>query len=89
MQPDDELCLCFHVTKRKVQNYLRIERPRVASQLAECQGAGTGCGWCRRYLKQLFEASQAGDQPDLPPAEQYAQDRAAYVKAGGGTRRRK
>jgi bacterioferritin-associated ferredoxin len=87
MQLDDELCLCFHVTKRKVVNYLRIEKPRSASQLSECHGAGTGCGWCRRALVKLFEASRsasdAGD--DLPTAEEYARERAEYVRAGGGT----
>ncbi len=40
MELDDELCLCFHVTKRKVINYLRVERPQRESQLAECHGAG-------------------------------------------------
>ncbi len=59
MLPDDELCLCFHVTQRKVQNFLRVERPRVASQMSECFGAGTGCGWCRPFLLRLWEAHQA------------------------------
>ncbi len=27
MELDEELCLCFHVTKRKVVNYLRVEQP--------------------------------------------------------------
>ena len=87
MQPDDELCLCFHVTKRKVTNYLRVERPRSAAQLADCYGAGTGCGWCRRYLKRLFEVAQrdAEVEPDLPAADQYARGRAAYVRSGKGT----
>lgn len=87
MQPDDELCLCFHVSKRKVLNYLRIERPRAASQLADCHGAGTGCGWCRAYLARLFEASQRGEAEEaaLPAATDYAQQRTVYVKAGGGT----
>lgn len=86
MNLDDELCLCFHVTKRKVINYLRIERPRSASQLADCHGAGTGCGWCRAYLKKLFEASQASNAAadDLPTAEDYARQRANYVRSGGG-----
>ena len=26
MELDDELCLCFHVTKRKVINYIRVEK---------------------------------------------------------------
>jgi bacterioferritin-associated ferredoxin len=58
---DDEVCLCFHVTKRKLINFVRVERPRRAAQLSECFGAGTGCGWCRTYLTRLFEeATQNG-----------------------------
>ena len=57
---DDDLCLCFHVTKRKVINFLRITQPRHVGQLSECFGAGTGCGWCRPYLRQLFDQARAG-----------------------------
>jgi bacterioferritin-associated ferredoxin len=89
--PDDELCLCFHVTKRKVENFLRVERPRRASQMSECFGAGTGCGWCRPFLQRLFDqAGAAGfvvpDSPtDLPTADDYARERSRYVLSGGGT----
>jgi bacterioferritin-associated ferredoxin len=58
MELDDELCLCFHVTKRKVINYLRVQRPVAASQLSQCFGAGTGCGWCRPFLERLWKAHQ-------------------------------
>ena len=87
MELDDELCLCFHVTKRKVINFLRIEKPRRAAQLSECFGAGTGCGWCRPYLQRLFEQAVQGGQidADLPTPEDYARSRAQYVRAGGGT----
>jgi len=87
MDPDQELCLCFHVTRRKVVNFLRIEKPRRAGQLSECFGAGTGCGWCRPFLKQLFEqaASEGTVEPDLPTAEQYAEMRQSYIEAGKGT----
>jgi NAD(P)H-nitrite reductase large subunit len=86
MELDDELCLCFHVTKRKVINYLRVECPQRESQLADCHGAGTGCGWCRPFLKKLFEASQAGAAPaDLPNPADYARGRSSYVRAGKGT----
>jgi NAD(P)H-nitrite reductase large subunit len=87
MLPDDELCLCFHVTQRKVVNFIRIEKPKRAAQLSECFGAGTGCGWCRPFLQRLFEqAAQNGQtQVDLPTPEEYAQMRARYVRAGGGT----
>ncbi|HEY2882960.1 MAG TPA: (2Fe-2S)-binding protein [Pirellulales bacterium] len=94
MQLDDELCLCFHVTKRKVVNFLQVEKPRRASQMSECFGAGTGCGWCRPYLEKLFEAAQQAKQnpqspktvdADLPDAAEYAAGRTGYVKSGGGT----
>jgi len=87
MELDEELCLCFHVTQRKVINYLRIVRPRRAAQLSDCFGAGTGCGWCRPYLERLFAAAQreAGHDPQLPSAADYAAMRSRYVKRGGGT----
>jgi NAD(P)H-nitrite reductase large subunit len=88
MELDDELCLCFHVTKRKVVNYLRVERVQRESQLAECHGAGTGCGWCRPFLRKLFLAAQAnepGKEDGLPAANEYAQGRASYVRSGKGT----
>jgi NAD(P)H-nitrite reductase large subunit len=87
MKPDDELCLCFHVTKRKVENFIRIEKPRRVGQLSECFGAGTGCGWCRPYLRQLFEraAAKGEVEAELPSAEQYAQLRARYIQDGKGT----
>jgi NAD(P)H-nitrite reductase large subunit len=87
MELDDELCLCFHVTKRKVINFLRVERPQRESQLADCHGAGTGCGWCRPFLRKLFDASRAGQTStaELPDAEQYARGRGDYVREGKGT----
>jgi bacterioferritin-associated ferredoxin len=87
MDLDDELCLCFHVTKRKVINYLRIERPQRIGQLADCHGAGTGCGWCRPFLQKLFDAARTPDPtaPDLPTPDEYAQARCDYVHAGKGT----
>jgi len=87
MELDDELCLCFHVSKRKVLNYLRVEKPRAVSQLSECYGAGTGCGWCRTYLRHLFEqvVQQSEAAEAEPTAAQYAAQRSQYVRSGGGT----
>lgn len=87
MNLDDELCLCFHVTLRKVVNYLRVERPRRASQLADCHGAGTGCGWCRPFLERLFKQAVAGGvtEPDSVTTDDYARERARYIRSGGGT----
>lgn len=88
MQADDEVCLCFHVTRRKVEQYLRARRPAVASQLSECYGAGTGCGWCRPFLKRLHAQALSGERAaegaetpgenPLPDASSYAADRAQY-----------
>ncbi len=86
MEFDDELCLCFHVTKRKVVNFLRVEQPKRVSQMSECFGAGTGCGWCRPYLKKLFEQAIAGGdiEAELPTKDDYARQRTKYVLAGKG-----
>ncbi|HEY1064816.1 MAG TPA: (2Fe-2S)-binding protein [Pirellulales bacterium] len=87
MELDDEVCLCFHVTKRKILNFIRREKPRRPGQLSDCFGAGTGCGWCRRLLVRYFdEAAAAGtiDAPAEPSAAEYAQLRAGYLKSGQG-----
>jgi NAD(P)H-nitrite reductase large subunit len=80
MEPDDELCLCFHVTRRKVENWIRLQKPKRAGQLSECFGAGTGCGWCRPFLHRLFDQAQSesGANEALPSAEEYAKQRASY-----------
>ena len=87
MELDDELCLCFHVTKRKVINFIRVEKPARPGQLSECFGAGTGCGWCRTYLRRLFDQQRGLAAQDAldPTATEYARGRARYVRAGGGT----
>ncbi len=87
MELDDEICLCFHVSKRKVVNFIRVEKPRRASQMSECFGAGTGCGWCRPFLQQCFDVAAAGGEtlPDEPSKDDYARARAKYVREGGGT----
>ncbi|MFG0255202.1 MAG: bacterioferritin-associated ferredoxin [Rhodopirellula sp. JB053] len=77
MKDDDELCLCFHVTRRKVLQYIRVHRPKRASQLSECYGAGTGCGWCRPFLTRLLE-SEKPENESLPDEQQYATERQRY-----------
>lgn len=84
MHDDDHVCLCFHVSKRKIVNYCRRERPVVASLISECLSAGTGCRWCVPFIKKLHEQVMTGvAEPDLPvsPAE-YARRRAAYRATG-------
>lgn len=83
MEPDDHVCLCFHVSQRKLAAFLRRERPTVASQLSECLGAGTGCGWCIPSLKEMHRRWEAGEEPTLPfaPAA-YAEARTRYRREG-------
>jgi len=99
MKPDDPVCLCFHVTRRKVVNFIRIEKPSRPSQLSQCFGAGTGCGWCRKYLERLLEQEKskpnnaANANKTEPSAietpevnfQEYARQRAKYVEDGHGT----
>lgn len=85
MDLDDKVCLCFHVTRRKLVNYVRIQQPKVASQLSQCGGAGTGCGWCVPFLKQIFRQGTAAVELEQLSAEEYAKRRADYVRSGKGT----
>jgi bacterioferritin-associated ferredoxin len=87
MDLDAKICYCFHVTRRKLMNFIRVRRPKVASQLSECGGAGTGCGWCIPFLRQLHQQAVRGGEMELEqlsPAE-YERRRALYIRAGKGT----
>ncbi|MFN3192127.1 MAG: bacterioferritin-associated ferredoxin [Aureliella sp.] len=86
--------MCFHVSWRKVINFIRIERVRVPSQVAECQSAGTGCGWCRHAIRRLVEKVNA-DCPDAdglqewleqryPNRGEYASGREQHIAQGKG-----
>ncbi len=81
---DQELCLCFHVSRRKVMQYIRVNRPKYASQLSECYGAGTGCGWCRPFLRRLMEQSCSLEDTEIPNADDYASQREEYRKKQRG-----
>lgn len=95
MQADDDLCLCFHVSWRKVMNYIRVHRIRVPSQLAECQSAGTGCGWCRKAMRRLVDKFQNGapEADELqawldetyPSSQDYVSGRKDHIATGKGT----
>jgi bacterioferritin-associated ferredoxin len=83
MDPDDEVCLCFHVPLRKIRAYLAREDPPVASLISECLGAGTGCQWCVPFLRALHSQHRKGQEVDLKVSpEGYARARGAYHKSG-------
>ncbi len=81
MDDDAKVCFCFHVTRRKLLSYLRVEKPRVASELSQCGGAGTGCGWCVPFLQQLFRW-HTSPQLDTLTSDEYARQRAEYLRTG-------
>jgi bacterioferritin-associated ferredoxin len=85
MNLDDPVCLCFRVSRRKLLNFVRREQPRVASQLSQCGGAGTGCGWCVPFLTQLFARTAGGVDLDALTAEEYARGRAGHIRDGRGS----
>jgi bacterioferritin-associated ferredoxin len=82
MGPDDKICYCYHVSLRKLRNFALRTKPARASQMSECLGAGTGCGWCIPMLKKIHDEAVAGGEgvsADLVP-DQYAADRQAYIQ---------
>lgn len=89
MNPDDKICYCYHVPLRKLVSYARREKLQRASQMSQCLGAGTGCGWCIPILKRIFEQSVAdrnANEPveaDMVPMtpEEYAAARSSYLKS--------
>ncbi len=84
VRPEErEVCVCFGVPLGKIVKYVRLENPRVASQLSNCHGAGTGCGWCIPFLERIFEQLRdvSGVAPDLGLSnEEYLARRRAYHK---------
>jgi NAD(P)H-nitrite reductase large subunit len=86
LELDDKICYCFHVSKRKILNHIRLHKPRRASQISECGGAGTGCGWCIPFLQKYFEQfrAQQAEVDDAVTPEDYARQRGAYIRAGRG-----
>lgn len=85
MQPDDEICVCFHVSLRKLLNFARRERPKHAAQMSNCLEAGTGCGWCIPILCRIHAAADAGRAFAFESTpEEYQQQRTAYRKAALG-----
>ena len=96
MEMDDKVCICFGVSRRKLVNFTRQTQPSRPSQLSNCFGAGTGCGWCIPFLMRIHAegvASQGEDSPSSQgaanpleiSAEEYQQLRSSYrqqVNAG-------
>lgn len=79
MELDDNVCLCMRVSLRKVASHLEVQRPVVASQLSECFGAGTGCGWCVPTLEALHRRFANGETIACHlDSAAYAEARAQY-----------
>lgn len=79
-----EVCVCFHVRRRKVEAFCRREKPAVISLISQCLSAGTGCGWCIPFLKGIH-AEVVGNGPrfEMPTAEEYLERRKAFHRETG------
>lgn len=88
--PPQEVCLCFHVPLNKIIKFIRLERPKFASQCSECFGAGTGCGWCIPFLEKLHEDITSGiENPSLSMnADEYRARRREHLRRIRETRPR-
>ena len=72
MDLDAPICLCFNVSRRKIVRFIKVDKPVRASQLSECFGAGTGCGWCRPILERLHQQHVAVTESTCQPAASSA-----------------
>lgn len=79
MNLDDDICVCCHVSLRKLLNFAARERPHPPARMSECLGAGTGCGWCVPILIRIARAAREGRPFSLEQsAEEYRAERANY-----------
>ncbi|MDP6542316.1 MAG: hypothetical protein QF444_00750 [Phycisphaerales bacterium] len=60
MKPEDYICVCHRVPLCKLQNFIKREKPVVTSQLSNCLGAGTACGWCIPFLEKIHRQYKTG-----------------------------
>ncbi|MGN6369898.1 MAG: (2Fe-2S)-binding protein [Phycisphaerae bacterium] len=100
LNPDDIICYCFSVKRRKIETFCNVEKPKVPSQISECLSAGTGCGWCVPMLKKIHKRlcgehipwwRKTDDSPASPrddeniDADTYRNSRKQYIAEGRGT----
>jgi bacterioferritin-associated ferredoxin len=81
MELDQDVCHCCHVSLRKLVSFARRVRPELPSQMVDCLGAGTGCGWCIPILKRIAEDPDGFAAGGIDAAAS-ASDREAYLNAG-------
>ncbi|MFQ5490896.1 MAG: bacterioferritin-associated ferredoxin [Phycisphaerae bacterium] len=81
MDLDEDICYCYHVSQRKLLNYARRECPERPSQMSQCLGAGTGCGWCIPFLIKIAEDPQKFSLDGMT-AGAYADLRKQYIQSG-------
>jgi NAD(P)H-nitrite reductase large subunit len=70
------------VPRHKIEKFIRLERPRFASQCTGCYGAGTGCGWCIPFIEKLHEQTMSGreDPSGAMSHDEYLARRKEYLR---------
>lgn len=81
MDLDDDVCVCMHVSLRKLQNFALRVRPARPEQMTECLGAGTACGWCIPLLTRIAEAARRGSMPQIDESAADHQSRRTAYRA--------
>lgn len=80
MENTDSICVCHKVSMGKLVSFIEREQPKVASQLSECLGAGTGCGWCIPFLEKLHKQYTLGESMKIKVEhERYVERRAVFT----------
>lgn len=78
--PEDRtVCLCFNVPLNKIKKHIHLNNPKYVTQLSECFGCGTGCGWCVPFLEEIFNAEKDNREIDFHMTkEEYIESRKKY-----------
>ena len=79
MNKKEYVCVCHRVSLGKLQSFIMRKNPKVASQLSECLGSGTSCGWCIPFLEKLHKQHLSGETMELTIGyEGYTKRREVY-----------
>ncbi len=81
MDKYEYVCVCHRVSLGKLESFMQRENPKVASQLSQCLGAGTSCGWCIPFLEKIYKKHAAGETVCLhTDSRKYLEQRKMYTK---------
>ena len=60
---DAKVCYCFHVSRRKLVNFVRLYQPKVPSQLSQCGGGGPAAAGASRSSNRFSSTAPIAVRP--------------------------